>query len=151
MKVRATQQGFYFNVLIEPGQVFELEKNPDGSDPVRMVKVPMKDSAGKVIPRKFKLEPWKDENGNTMHRDFAPSGDSISIDGDAVDENGKPLAFAGETFEYGWMEQVPDSTPVDVEPPEFVYDGVRPVSRAKFLQAAQAKRGSAKPAQAARR
>jgi len=102
MRVIATRAGHYCNVMINPGEVFDLVQNPDGTDPLKMVKTPILDGSGKPTGR-FKTEKFVDAHGNTMHRDFAPAAEAYLI------EDG-PLS--GETVELGWMEEVDESVPV---------------------------------------
>lgn len=101
MKVQATDVGFYCNVRIEVGWVFELLRNADGSDPVREEWVPKlvdgKDTGdGEYVT-------WIDpKTKRPVHRDFAPdSGDFMVRQGPK----------RGEVARFGWMKQVPDETP----------------------------------------
>ena len=96
MKVQATRQGFYDQVLRDPGEVFELIDEPDGTPPLRMIRTEiLKD--GKPTGD-YTESVYMDAEGNVMHRDFAPDHEELTGRG----------VFKGDTFSPGWMRQVPD-------------------------------------------
>ena len=102
MRVQATKQGFYDQVLREPGEVFDLLDNDDGTMPIRMSRTyEMKD--GKPTGE-YSEEPYLDKSGNVMHRDFAPDFEEVAGRG----------AFRGETFTPGWMVEVPETTQLGI-------------------------------------
>jgi hypothetical protein len=111
MRVRATQDGFIYNVYITAGTVFDLINNPDGSIPEREEAIPVMETVtdaktGKKILRdtgEVDYQVLKDEEGNLVHRDLA-------LDmGDQMMRRGPKR---GEAVRFGWMEIVPDSTPL---------------------------------------
>lgn len=135
MKVRATRQGIYHNIQIEPGQVFELLKDSEGKDPIRYELRQKKDQNGKVIPGKFEKVEFKDpKTQRPVHRDYAEDFGDVVIDGDELLADGTPHPMAGQVMPAGWMEEVPESTKVDVEPPDLVYDWPGVTTRAKFQE-----------------
>jgi hypothetical protein len=109
MRVVATQQGFYDQILREVGEVFELLKNKDGSDPQAFRRDQVLDEKGVPIPRKFvKVALFEDEaKKKPLHRDYAEDMGNVLI------EQG-PLE--GETFHNGWMKKVPDRVPCGLYP-----------------------------------
>lgn len=114
MKVLATQTGFYDQILREPGEVFELLKNEDGSDPLREDWVPKLDANGKDTGEgEYVL--FKDAKGNTVHRDYAPDH------GEVVLRSGPKR---GETHRFGWMQVVPEETEVGIYPVGTKFDRV---------------------------
>lgn len=114
MKVLATQTGFYDQILRDPGEVFELLKNADGSDPLREDWVPKLDEKGKDTgDGEYVI--FKDAQGNTVHRDFAPDH------GEVVLRSGPKR---GETHRFGWMQIVPEGTPCGIYPPDTQFDRV---------------------------
>ena len=113
MKVQATRQGFYDQVLRDPGEVFELIDEIDGTPPLRMIRTEtLKD--GKPTGD-YTETVYMDSEGNVMHRDFAPDHEELTGRG----------VFKGDTFSPGWMRQVPDDTPIGLYEPEtrFAMDG----------------------------
>lgn len=103
MRVQATDVGFYCNVRIEAGWVFDLLRNADGSDPAREDWIPKLDAQGKDVGDGDYV-PYKDaKTGKHVHRDYAPdSGDFMVRQGPK----------RGEVARFGWMRQVPDDTPL---------------------------------------
>jgi len=124
MRVMATKQGQYCNVLIEPGYVFDLRD--DGP-----VDCPRMDGEGNVnregrgipiredwIP-KLEMDPktkqmvdtgegeWKiyldRKTKKPIHRDFSEDEGVIML---------KRGPIRGESIQVGWMRLMPDSTPV---------------------------------------
>lgn len=124
MRVLATRQGFYNQHLCEPGEVFDLLDNPDGSMPIRMLREYELDKHGKPTGE-YTETPYLDKEGNVMHRDFAPDMEELP---------GKGL-FRGESYAPGWMVQVPDETECGIYEPDvrFREDGTpdtkRPIQR----------------------
>ncbi len=109
MRVRATQAGQYCNVYIEPGHVFDLVKNADGTDPLREDWIPKLDEKGKDTGE-GEYVVFKDAKGRTVHRDYAPdSGDFLIKQGPK----------RGEVARLGWMEQVDESVHVTIDLEEF--------------------------------
>lgn len=117
MKVLATQTGFYDQILREPGEVFELLKNEDGSDPLREDWVPKLDAQGKDTGE-GEYVTFRDAKGNTVHRDYAPDF------GEVVLRSGPKR---GETHRFGWMQVVPDNTPVGIYPAGTQFDRVHQI------------------------
>ena len=109
MKVIATRPGFYCNTFIEENWVFELLKNPDGTDPIRRDWVPQLDAQGKDTG-KGKWVDFKDANGKTRHRDFAPDEGEVMLTEGPV---------KGDVVQIGWMEEVPEDTEVTIDLAEF--------------------------------
>lgn len=111
MRVRATQDGFIYNVYIAKGTVFDLINNLDGSIPEREECKPIMEQVvdsktGKKVMRdtgEVDYEILKDEDGNPVHRDLAL---------DMGDEMMKRGPKRGEVVRFGWMEIVPDNTPL---------------------------------------
>jgi hypothetical protein len=103
MRVQATRPGFYNQFEHVVGEVFDLLDNPDGTMPIRTRPVAVLDKEGKPTGE-FDQEPWLDEDGNAVHRDFAE-------DGELVEGRGN---FKGERFSYGWMRKVPEDTPLGI-------------------------------------
>jgi hypothetical protein len=98
MRVRATMPGYYCNVFINAGEVFDLLQNPDGTDPVRQVRKKKPDG-------KFEVVDFLDRDGNKVHRDFAEdTGQYLIEDG----------PMAGETAYLGWMEEVGEDVPCTI-------------------------------------
>ena len=123
MKVQATKQGFYDNVLREAGEVFQLFNDENGEMPLRMVRTYEIGKDGKHTGE-YTEEVYMDKDGNPMHADFAPNEDEISGRG----------AFRGETFSPGWMVQVPEETEIGIYPPEQKFnaqgrEAPRPIAR----------------------
>jgi len=111
MRVRATADGQYANVYIEAGHVFDLLKNADGSDPLREDWVPRLDKNGKDTGD-GQYVTYKDADGNTVHRDYAPdSGDFLIKQGPR----------RGEVERLGWMEEVSEDTEITIDVSEFRY------------------------------
>lgn len=133
MRVRATLPGYYCNVRIEPGEIFDLLKGPDGKDPIREDWVPELDAKG-VDTGKGKYVPYKDPHtGDHVHRDYAPdSGDFLMKDGPK----------RGEVSRLGWMEEVDEGVPVTIDLSEFQF-GFDPDTR-------KLRRSAPKPAAPAR-
>lgn len=119
MRVRATMPGFYCNVYIDAGQVFDLLQNPDGTDPLKKVRKPKLDASGKETG-KTELVLFKDEDGHTVHRDFAQDTGQYLI------EEGP---MAGDTVLLGWMEEVDESVPCTIEGIEQYRHGFDVVTR----------------------
>lgn len=112
MKVQATKQGYYDQCLREPGEVFELVNELDGTMPIRMVRTyEMKD--GKPTGEWSEV-PYIDKDGNVMHRDFAPDHEEVTGRG----------SFRGETFAPGWMMEVSEDTEVGIYDPETRFNAV---------------------------
>jgi hypothetical protein len=111
MRVQATKQGFYDQCLREPGEVFDLVDEPDGSMPIRMNREYEMDAKTGKPTGEYTETPYLDKDGNVMHRDFAPDAEQITGRGH----------FRGETFAPGWMVQVPDETLVGIYPPETTF------------------------------
>ena len=107
MKVQATKQGFYDQVLREPGEVFELVNDASGEMPIRMKREYEIGKDGKPTGE-YTEEPDLDADGSAVHADFAPDFEEVKGRG----------AFRGETYTPGWMIQVPDDTEVGIYPPE---------------------------------
>src|SRR5208283_5751585 len=104
MRVQATREGFYDNVLRPVGEVFDLLNDPDGKMPIRMHPAkPIKDKDGEIIDWEEPV-PWLDKDGNAVHGHFAPDGEEVRGRG----------RFAGERFSSGWMVQVPDDTELGI-------------------------------------
>jgi hypothetical protein len=123
MKVQATKQGFYDNVLREPGEVFELFNDANGEMPLKMDRTYEKDKDGKMTGE-YTEEVHLGKDGNPVHADYAPDGEELRGRG----------AFRGETFTPGWMVQVPDDTEIGIYPPEQKFSAAgkeapRPISR----------------------
>src|SRR5882724_1917286 len=104
MKVLATQTGYYDNIIRDPGEVFELLKNEDGSDPLREDWVPKLDAQGKDTGE-----------GEHVHRDYAPDH------GEVVLRSGPKR---GETHRFGWMQVVPDTVECGIYPAGTQFDRV---------------------------
>lgn len=107
-RVLATQEGFYNQVLVEPGSVFDLLRYPDGSYPVAVRYEPKKDAKGNVIPEEWDEIPIKLKDGTPVHRDFAED------QGEKLMKSGPKK---GETLRFGWMRLVPAQTPLGIYPP----------------------------------
>ena len=112
MRVQATRQGQYNQYLVEPGEVFDLLDNPDGSVPLKMVRTYGKTEDGKIDFDNYTEEVWTDAEGNPRHRDFAPDFEELKGKG----------AFRGEAYAPGWMVQVPDDTPLGIYEPGTRFD-----------------------------
>jgi hypothetical protein len=120
-KVVATQTGYYNGCEREPGEVFELLLNEDGSYPPKIVPVPNSDENGNRLPgvKRVRIQMkdcWdrpvttKDGKAIAEHDDFAEDiGNSPVVDGPA----------AGEILRLGWMRRVPASVPLGFYPAEF--------------------------------
>lgn len=109
MKVVATRQGFYNQILREPGEVFQLLNKADGSMPEATRVEPVLDKDGLPIPRRFKRVAVKDEHGKPVHAHFAKDlGSQLCEDGPS----------AGESIHLGWMLEVPERVPVGRYPPD---------------------------------
>lgn len=106
MRVQATKQGFYDNVLREPGEVFDLLDDVNGEMPLKMTRTYEKDKEGKITGE-YTEEVYLAKDGNPVHADFAPDGQEVGGRG----------TFRGETFTPGWMVQVPDDTLVGIYEP----------------------------------
>ena len=104
MRVQATKQGFYDQVLREIGEVFDLLDEEDGSMPIRMKRIYAKDKEGKDLLDEWTEEPWLDANGNAVHRDFAPDTEQMEGKG----------AFRGERYAPGWMVEVPETVEIGI-------------------------------------
>lgn len=115
MKVLATQTGFYDQILREPGEVFELLKNEDGSDPLREDWVPKLDGQGKDTGE-GEYVVFRDAKNETIHRDYAPDF------GEVVLRSGPKR---GETHRFGWMQVVPEGTLVGIYPAGTQFDRVQ--------------------------
>lgn len=115
MKVVATQLGQYDQILREPGEVFELLKDDNGDDPVREDWVPKLDASGKDTGD-GEYVVFKDKDGHTVHRDYAPDHGEIVL---------RSGPKRGETHRFGWMQVVPDDTPVGIYPAEHKFDRVK--------------------------
>jgi len=114
MKVLATQTGYYDNIIRDPGEVFELLKNEDGSDPLREDWVPKLDAQGKDTGEgEYVL--FKDKKGEHVHRDYAPDH------GEVVLRSGPKR---GETHRFGWMQVVPDTVECGIYPAGTQFDRV---------------------------
>lgn len=111
MKVVATKQGFYCNTIMEEGYVFELLKGSDGKDPQRFDWKPVLDDKGKDTGKGANVL-FKDEQGRTRHRDFAPDEGEVMI---------TEGPNRGEMAQVGWMEEVPEDTEVTLDVAEFRY------------------------------
>lgn len=110
MRVQATQTGFYCNVYIETGNVFDLVQNADGSDPMREDWVPKLDAQGKDTGDGEYVTFKDPKTGKPVHRDYAPdSGDFMIRQGPR----------RGEVSRLGWMKQVADDTPITMDVEEF--------------------------------
>lgn len=126
--VQATKQGFYDQILREPGEVFALINKPDGSMPVRMKRTYKK--ATKIVdgvPIEYSTHEYTESvylsaEGEPMHADFSPHSEEWE---------GTGKEFAGETFREGWMRRVPGDTPVGIYPADQVFGEERraPVQR----------------------
>jgi hypothetical protein len=114
VKVLATQIGQYDQILREPGEVFELLKNEDGSDPLREDWVPKLDEKGKDTGE-GEYVVFRDKHGNTVHRDYAPDH------GEVVLRSGPKR---GETHRFGWMQVVPEETVCGIYPAGTQFDRV---------------------------
>ena len=120
MRVQATKQGFYNQFLHEPGEVFDLLDNDDGTMPLKMKQKKVEDVFPPSHPQAGKPtfhwedtdEPELTEEGEPIHRDFAP---------DDSEARGVAHGFQGETFRHGWMRRVPDETPLGIYPPDVVF------------------------------
>lgn len=143
MKVQAvrTQEyspfaGIYDNIPREPGEVFELLMNNDGTMPLRMIRTPIKekrklpDGSIEVFDTgEVDEQVWLDKEGNPMHRDYAPHTEVV---------HGKGKAFGGEVFRVGWMRIVPDNTPVGRYPEgEIIGERAAPMQRLSGTPRAQ--------------
>lgn len=111
MKVQATKQGFYDQCLRDPGEVFELIDEVDGTMPIKMNREYELDKNGKPTGE-YTETVFLDAEGNVRHRDFAPDFDQVVGRGH----------FRGETFAPGWMVQVPDDTVIGIYDPEVKFD-----------------------------
>jgi hypothetical protein len=112
MRVQATKDGFYDNVLRPAGEVFDLNDGPDGEMPIRMKpRKPIREPSqpgqplGAIIDYEPE-EPWLDKDGNAVHADFAEDGEMTRGKG----------AFAGEMFSPGWMVEVPETVDCGIYP-----------------------------------
>jgi hypothetical protein len=108
MRVQATKQGFYDQVLREPGEVFDLSDDANGEMPLRMDRVYELDAKTGKPTGEFTETVYLDKEGNPMHADFAPDHEEITGKG----------AFRGETFTPGWMISVPEETEVGIYEPD---------------------------------
>jgi hypothetical protein len=106
--VVATQQGYYDNILREPGEVFELLNDDNGFVPPATRYVPKLNADGKEIVGEG-IEEAIEVDGDIQHRDFAPDmGDQLITSGPKK----------GEIHRNGWMRRVPPSTPLGQYSPE---------------------------------
>jgi hypothetical protein len=104
-KVCATRQGHFDQLLREPGEVFELLPNEDGSWPWREDWVKKSEAGNREILDEdgdMVLVQFADKHGAPMHRDFA-------IDQGLQLMKRGPMR--GESVHLGWMRRVPDETP----------------------------------------
>lgn len=126
--VQAVRQGFYDHILREPGEVFVLINNPDGSVPIRMQRTFKKARRirngieEEYATHEYTETPYLDADGNGMHADFSPHSEEW---------RGTGNEFGGETFREGWMRRVPSDTPVGIYPAEQVFGEERraPIQR----------------------
>lgn len=102
-RVVATAQGFYNQVLIEPGTVFDLLLYADGTYPLSVRYEPKKDDKGAIIPEEWDEIPLALKDGTLLHRDFAEDR------GPRMMRRGPKQ---GETIHLGWMRLVPDRVPI---------------------------------------
>jgi hypothetical protein len=104
MKVVATRQGVYNQILRDVGEVFSLLTYPDGSWPKARAWVPKLDkNTGKPVgPGEGEWVEIKTKDGKPLHAHFAP---------DRGAQSATTGPMAGETMDIGWMRSVPDSTP----------------------------------------
>ena len=109
MKVVATREGFYDNILRDPGEVFELLMNDDGSMPIAeqfIAKIdpatgkPAADGSGDYIT-------IVDKDGTAIHRDYAPDQGDVAI---------RFGPRRGDMMPMGWMLEVPEDTEVGIYP-----------------------------------
>lgn len=111
--VVATAMGQYDQILREPGEVFELLPNEDGTVPPMLRAVPRKTADGRPVLDEVG-DPVVDEtpvvgaDGLPLHRDFAE---------DTGDQLIKRGALKGEVMRFGWMRRVADETPCGLYPP----------------------------------
>lgn len=125
MRVRAVERGYYDNIEREPGEVFDLLMNADGSMPCREEIVWATDKDGKkILDAQGRGVPdgkrtWKDEADQPMHRDFSPHTEEYPN-------------VHGEVPVRGWMEAVDDRVAVGLYPPETNFEAfaAQPMSRA---------------------
>jgi len=110
MKVLATKQGVYNQILREPGEVFSLLTYPDGSFPKAQRFAPKLDAKGNRDPsgEGTWIEVKDKKTNQPIHRDFAEDVGSKSI---------KSGNMAGENFEIGWMKPVPETVAEGFYPP----------------------------------
>lgn len=94
--------------------MFELLKNDDGSDPLREDWVPKLDAHGKDTGE-GEYVTFKDKDGNTVHRDYAPDH------GEVVLRSGPKR---GEAHRFGWMQVVPESVACGIYPEGTAFDRV---------------------------
>lgn len=111
MRVQATKEGFYNQHICVVGEVFDLIDNDDGSPPLKMERTYEMGKDGKPTGE-YTEEVWMDREGNVRHRDYAPDSEEIKGKG----------AFRGESYNLGWMVQVPDETPLGIYEPDVRFD-----------------------------
>lgn len=110
MRVLSTQAGFYCNVYIDAGHVFDLIQNADGTDPLREDWVPKLDAHGKDTGDGDYVLFKDPKTGQHVHRDYAPdSGDFMIRQGPK----------RGEVTRLGWMKIVSNDTPITIDVEEF--------------------------------
>lgn len=124
MRVMATKQGQYCNVLIEPGWVFSL-RDDGAADCPRLDEEGSLNKEGRGFPvredwiPKLEMDPktkqmvdtgdgeWKiyldRKTKKPIHRDFSEDEGVVML---------KRGPIRGETIQVGWMETVPDATPL---------------------------------------
>ena len=138
-RVVASGWGQYDQILREPGEVFELLPNEDGTYPLREDWVPKRDAAGREIADEGEWVLFKDGNGEPTHRDFAE---------DTGDQLIKRGPLKGEVMRFGWMKRVPDSTPCGLYPVGTNFWPDQPAAKAPrtTTQAAPIKGSTQRPA-----
>ncbi len=106
--VVATQQGVCKDhILREVGEVFELKTNEDGTYPVREEWVAKLGPDGKQIGDEGEYVQLLDQDGNPMHRDYAP---------DMGEQMMRAGPKRGEVSRFGWHKRVPDDTEAGIYP-----------------------------------
>ncbi len=110
--VAATRQGQYDQILREPGEVFELLGEEDGTYAPAVRLVPRRNADGRPVLDELgeaiiDEAPVQGADGLPLHQDFAE-------DLGATQLTRGPMR--GEVMHLGWMLRVPDSTPCGLYP-----------------------------------
>lgn len=120
MRVRAVERGYYDNIEREPGEVFDLLMNADGSMPLRQEVIWAKDKNGQILRDANgrgtveATRDWKDPvTGDPMHRDFSPHTEEYPN-------------VHGEVPVRGWMEEVGERVKCGLYPPDTDFSNLAP-------------------------